>query len=257
MAPESTTKSREELHRDEVEFFAHYYGAQQYNATGWRLRLQRELRSLLKRAGGARLGRVLSLGCGDGQFELMLAPYCESIVGLDLSPEGITIAKRSAEAAGVRNVAFDCRPLESLAWSDSYDAIICLAMVHHIPPAEVQGMLRQVYEHLLPGGLFYSQDPNRRGLLRAVGRLVLGHSYNTYHTPDERELDPDELAAELKAAGFRDIRCGYIDLTLIPGLYVLAKGPSWPMYPMLWADWLWCHSPLSRWSSGFNMSARR
>jgi SAM-dependent methyltransferase len=257
MVPEPTTKPREKSHRDEVEFFAHYYGSQQYNATGWRLRLQRELGSLLRRAEGARLGRVLSLGCGDGQFELMLAPYCESIVGIDLSPEGIAVAKRLVKATSIRNVAFECRPLESLHWSDTYDAIICLATIHHIPPAEVPGMLRQIYEHLVPGGLFYSQDPNRNGLLRAVGRVVLGRKYDAYHTPDERELDPDELAAELKAAGFRDIRRGDIDLTLIAGLFVLAKGPAWPMYLMLLVDWLWCHSLLSRWSSGFNMSGRR
>jgi len=250
-------KTRDELHRDEKEFFAHYYESHAYNLTGWRLRLRRELRSLLRRAGTARLGRVLSLGCGDGQFELMLATYADRVVGLDLSPEGITAARRAAEVTGVGKVEFQCRSLEDLEWTEAYDAIICLATLHHVPADDLPGMLRQAREHLKPNGLFYSQDPNGRGILRKVGRVVLGRSYESFHTPDERELDPDVLRKQMTDAGFRDVRVRYIDLTLIPGLVVLAKGPSWSMYPMLWADWLWCHSPLARWASGFNLSGRR
>jgi 2-polyprenyl-3-methyl-5-hydroxy-6-metoxy-1,4-benzoquinol methylase len=250
-------KTRDQLHRDEKEFFANYYESHAYNPTGWRLRLERELRSLLRRAGTARLGRVLSLGCGDGQFELMLAPYADAVVGFDLSPEGIAVAQRAAVAAGIRNVEFQCRSLEDLEWTEAYDVIICLATLHHVPVDDVPGMLRQAREHLKPGGLFYSQDPNRRGILRSLGRVVLGRSYDRYHTPDERELDPNELRTQMMDAGFRDVHAQYIDLTLIPALFVLAKGPSWPMYPMFWVDWLWCHSPLAPWASGFNLSGRR
>ena len=250
-------KTREALHRNEINFFAEYYEGHRYNQTGWRLRLQRELHSLLRQAGTDRLGRVLSLGCGDGQFELMLAPYADQVVGLDLSPEAIESANHTAQALGVRNVRFRCLPLEELEWSETYDAVVCLATLHHVPPADVPGLLHRVYDHLTPGGLFYSQDPNHRGLLRSMGRLVLGHSYDRFHSPDERELDPAELFGKLRHTGFEDVHIGYIDMTLIPGLFVLTKGPAWPMYLMLWADWLWCHLPFARWSSGFYASARR
>lgn len=253
----SAAKSREELNRDEIEFFAHYYDSQAYNPLGWRLRLDRELRSLLRRAGKKHLGRVLSLGCGDGQFEHMLSPYAESVFGLDLSPEAIRIARKKADQARLTNVEFECLPLEELAWSDSYDTIVCLATLHHVPEASVVDMLKTVRRHLVPGGLFYSQDPNCRGILRAVGRVVMGKNYQKYHSPDERELDPRVLTRQFAQAGLSDVRIGYIDLTLIPGLYLLAKGPNWPMYPLKWSDWLWCRSPLARWASGFNASGRR
>jgi hypothetical protein len=45
-----------------------------YNPLGWRIRLHREVASLRKAAESNSLGKVLSLGCGDGQFELLLAP---------------------------------------------------------------------------------------------------------------------------------------------------------------------------------------
>jgi 2-polyprenyl-3-methyl-5-hydroxy-6-metoxy-1,4-benzoquinol methylase len=250
-------KTRNELHRDEKEYFAQYYESHPYNPTGWRLRLRRELHSFLQRAGTVRLGRVLSLGCGDGQFELMLAPYADRILGLDLSPEGIAVARRAAQDAGVSNVEFRCCPLEDLEWSETYDAVICLAILHHVPDSDIPALLGRVRDHLKPDGLFYSQDPNVRAFLRKVGRVVMGRSYDSFHTPDERELDPYALREQVIQAGFRDVHIGYIDVTLMPGLFILAKGPPWPMYPMLWADWLWCHSPLARWASGFYLSGRR
>ena len=77
-------KQRNSIEADEITFFANYYEDQAYNPTGWRLRLRRELRSLLHQAGEYHLRRVLSIGCGDGQFELMMAPYAEHVTGLDI-----------------------------------------------------------------------------------------------------------------------------------------------------------------------------
>jgi SAM-dependent methyltransferase len=80
----------------EIEFFDKYYEHEAYNPVGWRLRLRREVDSLRKEMRGGTLGRVLSLGCGDGQFELMLAPWAQQVVGLDISPQGIEIGRRQA-----------------------------------------------------------------------------------------------------------------------------------------------------------------
>ncbi len=253
----SEKKTRNALHHNEVDFFSKYYEDHQYNPTGWRLRLQRELHSLLREAGTDRLGRVLSLGCGDGQFELMLAPYADLVVGIDLSPEAITSANETAKAWGVKNAKFRCQALEDLEWSETYDVVVCLATLHHVPPDDVPVLLHRVLKHLSIGGLFYSQDPNRRGILRAIGRILPANFYDRFHSQDERELEPTELLKQLCDAGFDNVHIGYIDLTLIPGLFVLSRGPAWPMYLMLWVDWLWCHSPFARWASGFFASARR
>ncbi|MBI5944974.1 MAG: class I SAM-dependent methyltransferase [Chloroflexi bacterium] len=254
---DTETKARKTLHQNEAAFFSSYYEGRHYNQVGWRLRLERELFSLLNQAGTQQLGRVLSLGCGDGQFELLLARYAEQVIGLDLSPEAIASANQTARRLGVENVSFHCMPLEDLEWSDTYDVIVCLAILHHVPPVDVPGLLESVSKHLIPGGLFYSQDPNRRGVLRSIGRIILGRNYDRFHSPDERELDPLELLGQLQSSGFETVHVGFIDLTLIPALFVLPNGPDWPMYLMLWADWIWCHSPLARWASGFFASARR
>jgi SAM-dependent methyltransferase len=248
---------RQKIDERETAFFAGYYEDQRYNPVGWRLRLRRELRSLLNLAGGNRLGRVLSIGCGDGQFELMLARHAEHVTGLDLSPAAIGLAKRQAADRGVHNVEFRRQPLSESSWNETYDAVVCLAFLHHVPPNELLPLLRQVHEHLVPGGWFYAQDPNVHGILRKIGRVVLRGGYDHYHSPDERELDPAEIESLLRRTGFDDVRIGYIDLTLIPALYILANGPGWPLHACAAVDWLWCRLPVARWASGFTTFARR
>jgi SAM-dependent methyltransferase len=242
---------------DEIAFFEKYYGGQAYHPVGWRLRLARELHSLRRATGGVRLRRVLSLGCGDGQFELMLAPFADQITALDISPQAIEVAKRNAAQAQISNVDFRCLPLSELSWDSQFDAIVCLAFLHHVPEVELPELLRQISSHLKPGGFFYSQDPNRHGLLRKIGRLLLGAKYDKFHSPDERELVPGDLTAKLRAAGFGSVQIGYIDLTLIPALFVLTKGPGVPFHLCGAIDWIWCHSPFAPWSSGFYASARK
>ncbi len=245
------------VERNEIDFFASYYADQAYNPTGSRLKSRRELRSILRAAKGNRLGRVLSIGCGDGEFERMLAPHAEHVTGLDISPEAIEIALSHAERSGVRNLDFVCQSFSDLTWDRPFDTIVCLAFLHHVPEADLPALLAQAHAHLAPGGFFYSQDPNVNGILRKLGRLVLGSHYDAYHSLDERELDPEELRRVLQGAGFASAEILPIDLTLIPAMYVLAKRPGWPLYMCPVIDRLWCATPLGRWASGFAAVARR
>jgi SAM-dependent methyltransferase len=241
----------------EIDFFDRYYAEQAYHPTGSRLKLQRDLGVLRRAAGAKGLGRVLSIGCGDGEFERMLAPHCEHVTALDISPEAIAIASRLARDEGVSNVEFRCAPIAALDWSESFDTITCVAFLHHVHDDLLPDLLRQIHQHLSPGGLFYSQDPNVHGVLRKIGRVVLGARYDAYHSPDERELDADELRARLLGAGFARVETIPIDLTLLPAMYLLARKPGWPLYACAAVDRLWCATPLGRWASGFAAISRR
>ncbi len=255
---------------DEREFFARYYAEQRYHPVGWRLRMQRDLRVLLGAASratpaerasagetGPKLGRTLSIGCGDGAFEMLLAPHTDSVLAVDLSPEAIAVAERARAASPVRNVEFRCASFRDLAWDEKFDTIVCLAFLHHVSEAELPGFLRACHDHLAPGGVFFSQDPNVHGVLRAIGRVVMGKGYDKYHSPEERELDPAELSAQLRAAGLGGVEIRHVDLTLIPACYVIRRGPGLPLRLLAWIDRAWCATPLAPWSSGFAAWGRR
>ena len=238
-------------------FFAGYYAERRYHPTAWKLRLQRDLRVLGAAAPGRRLGRVLSVGSGDGTFELMMAPQADSVLGVDISPEAIDMARKAQTEAGVRNVEFRCVSVVDLALTERFDTIVCVAFLHHLPAAALDHFLAVMCDRLEPGGLFYSQDPNRHGVLRFVGRRLLGNRYDSYHSRDERELDPAEITGALSTAGFSAIAVRYVDLTLIPSLYFSPRGPDGIFRAFALLDRLWCASPFARWASGFSVVARK
>ena len=67
--------------------------------------------------------RVLSLGCGIGDTELLLAPHVGELVGIDLSPTAIRQARADAErawrmAAGERSI-----PVTSATWGASSSSV--------------------------------------------------------------------------------------------------------------------------------------
>ncbi len=242
----------------EIAFFDRYYHDRTYHPFGNRLRQRRELQWVLQQAGGRPVRRVLSVGCGAGEFESMLAPHVGKIVALDISPAAIAAARQ-----GVKNVEFlqlsvaDLAAANLLEGAEPFDLVLCISFLHHVPAEELPGLLRQLHALLTPGGLLCTQDPNRRGWLRAVGRRVLGKSYAAYHSPDERELDPAEFGRQLCDAGFADIKLGALDAMLIPAMFMFRRGPSWPFYLFRAADRVWTASPLWRRASGFTAVARK
>jgi hypothetical protein len=126
-----------------------------------------------------------------------------------------------------------------------------------VPEAELAGLLARLHAQLAPEGFLFAREPSRRGVLRALGRRVLGARYDRYHSPDERELDADELAGQLRAAGFASVEIGWIDLALIPGHYLFPRAPGWLMRLFALVDRVFCATPFARWASGFTAFARR
>ncbi len=62
---------------------------------------------ILAATGAGRNSRVLSLGCGIGDTELLLAPHLGEIVGVDLTPAAIRQARADALRLGIRNAHFE------------------------------------------------------------------------------------------------------------------------------------------------------
>jgi SAM-dependent methyltransferase len=148
--------------------------------------------------------RVLSLGCGDGTIETLLAGSVGEVVGYDVSPVAIAQARARARNAGLANVSFEvadlCEPLR--APIESFDAVCGFAFLHHLPADGIKNALQLAWRALRPEGVFYSVDPSARRLVRHLSRLVK-RSYDRYHSPDERELESEALASLCAQVGFR------------------------------------------------------
>src|SRR4029077_15970626 len=87
------------------------------------------VKRVLAKTGITRESRVLSLGCGIGDPELVLAPHVRELVGIDLSPAAVKQARLDAAALGITNAHFEEGSLESA--SGQFDAVIAIFLLHH------------------------------------------------------------------------------------------------------------------------------
>ena len=178
------------------------------------------VRRMLRLTGAGVDARVLSLGCGIGDTELLLAPHVREVVGIDLSPAAIRQAREDAGRAGIRNVEF----VEGTELpAGPFDMAIGIFFLHHLPDQTLAEMPRRIFDLLRPGGYFYALDPSRQRLSGAVGALLIPSLMKKYQSPGERELDGSELTRLFESAGFL-CRGGFYDFVSSPlaGLF-----PSW------------------------------
>jgi cyclopropane fatty-acyl-phospholipid synthase-like methyltransferase len=158
------------------------------------------VKRVLAMTGAGRGSRMLSLGCGIGDTELLLAPHVREVVGVDLSPAAVRQARQDAANAGNMNARFEEGSLESV--TGTFDAIIAIFLLHHLPDSILRDAPTLIRERLAPGGKFYSLDPSRQRLSGMVGSILFPRLMQKYQTPDERQLDPEETAEHFRSANF-------------------------------------------------------
>jgi SAM-dependent methyltransferase len=127
-------------------------------------------------------GAALEVGCGAGGFTRRLAARAGSVLGIDLSPEMIRIARE--RSIGLGNVEY--RVADWMAWeapAEAFDCVVSIATLHHLPMVDA---VRRMKRALRPGGTLLLLDvlhrPGVRGLpanalavlVRAMRRLRRG-----------------------------------------------------------------------------------
>jgi SAM-dependent methyltransferase len=153
---------------------------------------------ILTLTGAGPASRVLSLGCGIGDTELLLAPRVAHVTGIDLSPAAIRQARADAVSLGIANATFE----QTTTAAGRYDVVIAIFFLHHLPDPELAAFPAQLRDLLTPGGRFYSVDPSAHRLSGVIGRMFIPSLMKRYQTEDERELDPETTGSLFRRAGF-------------------------------------------------------
>jgi len=97
---------------------------------------------------------ALDIGCGTGAFSRRLATSADGVLGLDLSPNMIGLAReRSARFPNIDFRVADVLTLELPA--EKFDCIAAIATLHHLPAGEVLPKLKGA---LKPGGVLLVLD---------------------------------------------------------------------------------------------------
>ncbi|MCA9870434.1 MAG: methyltransferase domain-containing protein [Caldilineae bacterium] len=147
--------------------------------------------------------RVLDVATGTGHTAFAFAPYVESVVAIDLTPEMLVRAQGLAEDMGVVNVRFKLDDIHELPFDDEtfddevYDLVTCRRAAHHF--SDIQEAIDEMVRMLKPGGMLLIDDrsvPEDKFVDSVMNRLDWLHDES--HV---RQYRPSEWQQMLEAAG--------------------------------------------------------
>jgi 2-polyprenyl-6-hydroxyphenyl methylase/3-demethylubiquinone-9 3-methyltransferase len=147
---------------------------------------------------------ILDIGCGAGILSEPLARLGARMTSIDPSRQNIETAKEHATRTGL-SIDYRCTTAEALAAEGArFDAVLAMEVIEHV--RDVKFFVQQAAAMVRPGGMLFAATLNRTWKSFAFGivgaEYVLGwlprgtHSWNRFVTPEE-------LAADLRAAGLR------------------------------------------------------
>ncbi len=81
---------------------------------------------------GRKEARVLDLGCGGGHVSYRAAPHVAEVVACDVTASMLDAVAETAAERGLRNIAVQQAPAESLPFADgTFDVVLCRFTTHH------------------------------------------------------------------------------------------------------------------------------
>lgn len=93
---------------------------------------------------------ILEVGCGNGKDSILFAIAELDVIGIDIVPEAIELAKENAKKVGVK-VDFQEGDVESLSFSDStFDAVFTISVLHS---TDMKKSLPEIARVLKPKGI--------------------------------------------------------------------------------------------------------
>lgn len=210
---------------------------------------------VLFHTGAGKNSRVLSLGSGLGDTEMVLAPYVGEIQGVGFSPALVHQARRNLAQAGMTNVAFIEETFDAVALPEqSFDAAIAMFFLRHT--RDLPEIARRIAQWVRPDGVVYALDSSRRRLWGAVGRALAPNASTQDQTPEERGVPPQEAAQAFTSAGFEASTEAYdFASSHLAGLL-----PAWGktyLVARLADDWILRLAPLRSRAAHFQLIARK
>lgn len=214
--------------------------------------------SILSSQGVRENATILDAGCGTGRYAVELAERGYRVLGVDRSPELVTIAQNRAVRIGSRSI-FLIADLLNLSFSRKFDAVLCRGVLNDlVKESDRSTIFQQFGEWTRPGGVLvfdvrewtrtaarYRKDPTYRRVVELPdGRLEFRSDTilnRKSHRLDIREyFDVSRNGARTSTTNRFAMRCwtsteakAYLSAV---GLKTISEHPSYGDNDTMWTD---------------------
>lgn len=118
-----------------------------------------ENRAILDRLGLQPGASILEIGCGTGRFVRMAVSQGYAVAAADVSRAMLDYVAAKVEEEGLPSIALQQAGFLTMeAAPETYDAVVSVAALHHLPDAWKYVALCRVHTCLKPGGQFILRD---------------------------------------------------------------------------------------------------
>ena len=148
------------------------------------------IRENLKKHGTTQFKQALNLGTGEGDYDPMIAPYCEQLIACDINENDVKFAKNLNQ--GIPNIQYKVENALDLSFEDNtFDLITSVDVMEHVGQPKL--MTKEISRVLKPGGIALitfpqlhfpvTYDPINRALSYmgdtkiSQGAYAFGHEY--------------------------------------------------------------------------------
>lgn len=119
--------------------------------------------------------RACDIGCGSGQFALLLSRFApiREVLGLEMSERLVNNARALfAAESPARSYAFELYDGRHLPERlEEYDILFLVDVLHHIPHQHQQDFLNEIFVHMRPGARLILKDIDAASPLVLVNKL--------------------------------------------------------------------------------------
>ena len=134
---------------------------------------QQKYDRVLEALAGRRFGRVLEVGCGEGDLSERLSELTDDLLGVDISDAAVRRA-----AARVPSATFETRTLPAAMPEGTFDLIVCTDVLYYWEPVTLRVGIARLRDRLRPGGMLlayhYRGDFGQIGTADAVHASLRG-----------------------------------------------------------------------------------
>jgi len=177
-------------------------------------RPQLEVGKLLIKKVNLKDKEILEVGCHAGKLSLEIAKKAKYVLGIDLAPNAIKIAKERARKNKVKNVEFSVANVENLKLNKKFDIVVCNIAFHVFRDKkkalrEIKGVLKNkgvfVVNILVPG------IKNEEEFRKIYFSIMDSPPYSKYDSlvrfPASKERSPKKILKELfEKNGFKILK---------------------------------------------------
>jgi len=167
--------------------------------------------------------KVLEVGAGIGTQTEKLSQHFERLIGIDVSPELLEMAKARAPRAELLEM-----DAHRLTFPDGYfDAVVGVSILHHL---DCSVALREWHRVLRPGGLLRLSEPNLVNPQIFLQKNIPFLKRLSGDSPDEYAFTRWQIARELAACHYSEIEVEPVEFmhpntprSLIPSVDALER----------------------------------